>query len=99
MVLYKQSVRVEYDNTIDNSRTAWIICVMISVSRAPDLEVKCGNAPTLCVDVVHVPTTPDALQDPPSWNPANLRTIFLRIVIAVEDARTYSQFPKFGAES
>lgn len=57
----------------NSSRTTWIICVMMPVSRASGRKVKSRNAPTLCEDVVHVPTTPDALQSPPSWNPANLQ--------------------------
>lgn len=55
-----------------DSHTAWIIYVMVFVSRALNRGIKSRNTPALCADVVHVPTTPDALQGPPNWNPANL---------------------------
>lgn len=40
--------------------------MIIFISHGPDPEVKCQNSPTLCADVVHVPTIPDALQGPPN---------------------------------
>lgn len=40
--------------------------VMVFVSQTPDPEIKYQNALTWCADVVHVPTTPDALQGPPN---------------------------------
>lgn len=67
MALYKSFVKIGYvDIRSERFHTAWIICVEVCVSHATGPGVKSWNAPTWWEDVVHVPTTPDALQGPPN---------------------------------
>lgn len=69
MALFKRFVKMEHiDICSGGSRTTWIIYVVVFVSRVPNRRVigEISDAPTLCADVVHVPTTPDALQGPPN---------------------------------